>query len=210
MFWQREAPHGAAGELCVAGEKGGLAELLCGLVGRISRGEASAEQEFMARYRVTACAIAARHCRPNEPQLDDIVQDVLTAVLAKLRAGAIHDPIALPHYLQQSLKHACLAHYQSVEKARERHSDTPVESVPQTHNDPVDLMEHRQRKAIARALVEALPQPRDREVLRRFYILEESRETICRTLQIDEPHFRKIMSRARTRLRELADERGML
>lgn len=190
----------------MAGDVGDLAGILESLVGRIARGELRAEDEFMARYQVTARAIAQRHCRRFEAQVDDIVQDVLTAMLRKLRAGAIENPIALPHYLQQALKNACLAFYQQQNQER-REDVSALDATPAPRSDPVDLMEYQQRQRMVRALVEELPQPRDREILRRFYIHEESRDDICRALDIDEHHFRRVMSRARQRLRDVVGER---
>jgi RNA polymerase sigma-70 factor (ECF subfamily) len=43
---------------------------------------------------------------------------------------------------------------------------------------------------------------RDREILRRVYILEEPREIVRRDLDLDELHFNRVLHRARERFRD--------
>ena len=57
-------------------------------------------------------------------------------------------------------------------------------------------------------VVESLPTPRDREIVRRFYLDEEEKEAICRDLGLSPLHFDKVIFRARQRMRKLLEERG--
>ena len=50
---------------------------------------------------------------------------------------------------------------------------------------------------------------RDRELLVRFYLYEESKESLCRTFGLTELHFNRVIYRARDRFRELLKRRGM-
>lgn len=168
------------------------------LAQRIHAGEVRAETELVARYLRAAHAIARRHCRPQESSVDDIVQDVLTEVLARLRRGAIADPRALPQYLQVSIRNACTAHYRRVTRLHAVESLAGM-GVPA---DPAELEMHQERARMLRVLVAELPVARDRELLRRFYLLEQSREEVCGALGIEEDHFRRVVHRARQRLRE--------
>ena len=54
-----------------------------------------------------------------------------------------------------------------------------------------------------RALLNELGQPRDREILQRFYVQEEDKERICNDLHLDGAHFNRVLFRARERFREL-------
>jgi RNA polymerase sigma-70 factor, ECF subfamily len=53
-----------------------------------------------------------------------------------------------------------------------------------------------------------MPVARDREILVRFYLDDEERETICRELGLSEEHFNRVIFRARNRFRELLEHRG--
>ena len=59
-----------------------------------------------------------------------------------------------------------------------------------------------------RALLRELPQPRDRLMLKRFYLDDHDKEVICQELQLTEAAFNQALSRARKRFRQILEERG--
>ncbi|MCB1611467.1 MAG: sigma-70 family RNA polymerase sigma factor [Xanthomonadales bacterium] len=183
-----------------------LATDLAAIAERIGNGDRDAESALFERYYRAACAVARRHCRPNEPQVEDIVQNVMMDLLQRLRDRRISDPRALPHYLQLSIRNACTAWYRTQSRWQ---AGTEIDTEPLAAEDPPDEVQARRiRNACVRELVSELPVARDRELLRRFYLLEESREEVCLTLEIEESNFRKIINRARMRLREVIKNRG--
>ncbi|MGE4070348.1 MAG: RNA polymerase sigma factor [Lysobacterales bacterium] len=176
------------------------------LVERIQNGDREAESELIGTYARGVRAVVRHHCRPGEPQVDDITQDILTQLLGRLRAGAIQDLQALPHYLRVSIRHACAAHYRrngamlaasSAEEARSQDDDPEL----QTHRG--------QLQQVIGELIAELPVERDREVLRRFYLHDQDRRRVCQALGIDEGHFHRVVHRARQRLREAMHRVGM-
>lgn len=62
--------------------------------------------------------------------------------------------------------------------------------------------------AIATLLGE-LSVPRDRELLRRFYLLEHDRDQVCAALGIDPGHFHRVIHRARQRFGEILARHGL-
>ena len=52
-------------------------------------------------------------------------------------------------------------------------------------------------------IIEELPTERDREVMRRFYLNEEDKASICADLHLSANHFDKVAFRARQRMRVL-------
>jgi len=50
---------------------------------------------------------------------------------------------------------------------------------------------------------------RDRELLVRFYLQEESKEELCRAFGLTELHFNRVIHRARDRFRDLLRQRGL-
>lgn len=182
-----------------------LASELAALAARIRLGDKVAEHELGARYLRAIRAIVRRHCRPNEAQIDDIAQDVLADILKRLRAGLIDDPQALPHYLQLAIRHSCTAFYKREQKMQ---TDAPDVEDAAPGSDPLDFHVRQQRARLLRELLDELPVARDRELLRRFYLLEETRDSVCAQLGIDTGHFHRVIHRARERLRQVMDRHG--
>jgi RNA polymerase sigma-70 factor (ECF subfamily) len=59
-----------------------------------------------------------------------------------------------------------------------------------------------QRVDLARSVLERMTS-RDREILSRFYLREQSQEQICREMRLTETQFRLLKSRAKQRFAEL-------
>jgi len=60
-----------------------------------------------------------------------------------------------------------------------------------------------------RTLLQGMGSARDRTILKRFYLDEESKETICSELGLLADQFDKVLHRARARLRELLEASGL-
>ena len=57
--------------------------------------------------------------------------------------------------------------------------------------------------AIVRRLIAEMPTDRDRQLLLRFYVAEEEKDSICGELGLDSLHFNRVLFRARHRFKEL-------
>ncbi len=183
---------------------------LATLVDRIRRGDRLAEQALALRYERPVRALVKRHCRPNEPLAEDIAQEVLADIVERLRCGLIEDPQALPHYLQVAISNRCRAHYR-MGAAFSSGVDPDAMADPSAAGaDPAVQRAQEEQSRLLRGLVESLPVMRDRELLRRFYFLEETRDEVCSALGIDAAHFHRVVHRARERLRDawIARESG--
>ena len=174
---------------------------LATLVDRIRLGDRLAEQSLALRYQRPVRALVRRHCRPNEPLAEDIAQEVLADIVQRLRCGFIEDPQALPHYLQVAIGNRCRAHYR-LNEHYSGGSDPDATADLSAGADPADQRAQEEQSRLLRGLVESLPVMRDRELLRRFYFLEETRDEVCTALGIDATHFHRVVHRARERLRE--------
>lgn len=185
------------------------------LPARIAAGDRQAESEFVQSYHRGVLALVRRHCRPLEPAVEDLTQEVLIAVLEKLRDGALHEHAALPGYLRSTVVLTVQAEYR---KRARRDELLPVATLNEGQDDcadgnaGADPHTQMQKQSLAehvRRLLAELQVPRDHEVLRRFYLLEHDRETICLALGIDEAHFRRVLFRARERFAALARRDGL-
>jgi RNA polymerase sigma-70 factor (ECF subfamily) len=175
------------------------------LISRIAQGDRQAEAEFVRLYERGVRVLVRRHCRPGDPVVDDLVQDVLSGVLERLRAGAIHDPIALPAYVQSAVVYATSAEYR---RRRPTQTDAVVEQIADNET-PGTRLDATQLAGFLRDVLAGMPVARDREILRRFYLEEEDKDSVCRALAIDPGHFHRVMFRARERFRLLVEQAGV-
>jgi RNA polymerase sigma-70 factor (ECF subfamily) len=185
------------------------------LVARIACGDANAESEFVTLYRAGVHALVRRRCRPLEPAVEDLVQEVILAVLQKLRAGALREEAALPAYVRSTAVMMVQAEYRKRANRGEHVSEELLDQMPvdardrPASEDPSAQLQREQLAGRVRVLLAELSVTRDQEVLRRFYLQDHSREDICRDLGIDGTHFHRVLFRARERLAELARRDGL-
>jgi RNA polymerase sigma-70 factor (ECF subfamily) len=88
-----------------------------------------------------------------------------------------------------------------------------IELLPDTDAGPAESVSRDQVRDAVRALLAELPVPRDREILLRYYLEDEDKESICAGLGIDSAHFNRVLFRAKQRFAELvarAEQRGRL
>jgi RNA polymerase sigma-70 factor, ECF subfamily len=146
--------------------------------------------------------------RVRDPQVAaDILQDAAVTTLEKLRAGEIAQPNGIGGYLYRvALNH--LRNFRRKDRTAVTSSDD-LESMAGRDDDADPAGIHRAQWAhAARHLLQELPTPRDRDLLVRFYLNDESKEDICRSLGLSEEHFNRVIFRARNRFRELLERRG--
>lgn len=185
------------------------AESLQGILERIAAGDRAAEEALLSRFQRGVRALVVRHCRPGDAVADDIVQDVLSAVLVRVREGGIRDAQTFPAYLQTMIVRATTSEYR---KRRTRGESLPIEAadgLPDRSDPPADLDSQR-LAAHLRGLIADLPVARDRMLLSRFYLEEHSKEDICVSMGIADDHFHRVVHRARVRFRAVLAQAGIV
>jgi RNA polymerase sigma-70 factor (ECF subfamily) len=175
------------------------------IVGRIADGDRSAEGDLVNRFQRGITLLARQHARPNEHRIPDVVQTVLINAIERLRGGTLRDATALPAYLRTCVINEVTAMYRA--KSTTSSDAMSAADARQLELSTTDTPESRAAQAqtlrnVLRA-IDSLAVPRDRELLIRFYVREESRDDICSALGIDESHFRRVLFRARERLQDL-------
>jgi RNA polymerase sigma-70 factor (ECF subfamily) len=171
------------------------------LAQRIRGGDRSAERDLVQRYRKVILAMVRRRCRPGESHIEDLVHDVFTSLLQRLRLESWTELSAVTEYLCATVHHRCIAHYRCAAQRKEMAAANVPELLQPTESaDALTVAMRQERCMQVRALVASLPLPRDREVLRLFYLEQRQRDEICALLQIDVEHFRRVLHRARQRM----------
>lgn len=171
------------------------------LVRRIQTGDESGMEDL---YRVFARGIRFYLCRQLGPQeLDDKVHDAFLIVVQAIRRGDLREPERLMGFVRTVVRRQVAAHIDHVVHSRreELHLDVGVRVADGRHN-PEQSAATRQKIEFMRSVLEKLSD-RDREVLTRFYLSEESQEQICEAMSLSETQFRLLKSRAKARFGEL-------
>lgn len=176
------------------------------LVRRIAAGEAGAEAE-LAESCGSALRFLARRYTRDEADAEDLYQGTLMLALEKIRGNELREPERLGSFLRALAKNLSIQKYRRRSYAAERPMDDPPEAPDRSRPDPLTALLRSERAQVTRGLLAELGVARDREVLLRYYIAEESSQRICADLDMGTDHFYRVLHRARQRFRRLWEER---
>jgi RNA polymerase sigma-70 factor (ECF subfamily) len=180
---------------------------LAALVRRIQAGAPAAESELVARFS-RGLLLMLRRLVQNVALADDLHQETLALVLAKIRGGEVREPEKLGGFIRSTARNLFIADRRK--EARYRAFDEGEEEglhpgLALAGRDPAPLervLAEEEARQVQRLLGE-LRFDRDRQLLLRFYLSDDSKEEICADLDIEPQRFNKVLFHARERLREL-------
>ena len=138
----------------------------------------------------------------------DLLQDAMVTALNKLRAGELPNRDHLVGYVYQ----IALNHFRNHRRKDRSHlsdSEDSSEMADSGRPDPADSLGTAQCAGVARKLLQEITSVRDRELLVRFYLYEETKESLCKQFGLSDAHFNRVIFRARVRFRELLTQRGL-
>jgi RNA polymerase sigma-70 factor (ECF subfamily) len=172
------------------------------LVSRIRDGEPAAMEELYGIFAKGIRYFLLRNLGPDE--LDDKVHDCFVIVTQAIQKGDLREPERLMGYVRTVVKRQIAGSIDNaVHQRRTRvEFDESLFSVSDWRDDPERTLLANQRAEIARKVLNGVSQ-RDREILNRFYVLEQSQEQICGEMGLSYNQFRLLKSRAKARFGEM-------
>lgn len=176
-----------------------------GLVARIQSGEDSGMEEL---YHIFARGIRFYLCRQlGMQELDDKVHDTFLIVVQAIQRGDLREPERLMGFVRTVVRRQVAAHIDKVVHSRrdEIHLDVGVRVADRKQN-PEQSMAYRQKNEFMLDILRQLSD-RDREILTRFYLEEQTQDQICAEMNLTETQFRLLKSRAKARFGELGKRR---
>ncbi len=171
------------------------------LVDRIRMSETDGMEEL---YQLFSKGIRFYLCRQLGPQeLDDKVHDTFVVVVQAIRRGELREPSRLMGFVRTIVRRQVAAHIDKVVHTRRDQIDLDsTVRLADPEGNPEEKAMFSQRTALINRVLGELSD-RDREILTRFYLLEQSQDQICSEMALSETQFRLLKSRAKARFGEL-------
>ncbi len=175
------------------------------LVERIQSGETDGMTEL---YELFSKGIRFYLCRQLGPQeLDDKIHDTFLVVVQAIRRGELREPQRLMGFVRTIVRRQVAAHIdKAVQSRREYMEMDATVRVPDPRGNPEERAICQQREDMVRRILAELSE-RDREILTRFYLREQSQGYICTEMELSETQFRLLKSRAKARFGELGKKK---
>jgi RNA polymerase sigma-70 factor (ECF subfamily) len=175
------------------------------LVGSIQRGEPGAMEDL---YRVFSRGVRYYLCRQLGPQdLDDKVHDTFLIVVQAISRGELREPERLMGFVYTVVRRQVAAQIDRAVQNRKEQADMDMTlSVSDSRFTPEEAAIVHQNEEVAESVLRSVS-ARDREILTRFYLMEQSQQEICREMELSETQFRLLKSRAKARFGEMGKKK---
>lgn len=174
---------------------------------RIAEGDCSAESQLIARLSPGLLMLVNARCHDAELTAD-VCQETFIILLKRLRGRTLQDPSRIAAFAAQTARQLLYDWRRRNELRRTTVDSSAVEAAEIEAPPDMSLDQHAAAALVGRLLAE-LAHDRDREILRRFYLLDQDKPEICRELGLSTGSFDQIVFRARARLRAMLNARGV-
>ena len=168
---------------------------------RIRAGESAAERELVERFSRGIRAILRAVAR-DAAVSEDLHQETLRVLLERVRAGEVRTPAQLPAFVASLARNLATRYYQRARKVVED-STVRLARLEVEEPDALERMSQAEEVRLVRQVLEELPVERDRDLLRRYYLGQESKERIQADHGLSSLQFNRVLHRARKRFQEL-------
>ena len=176
------------------------------IVAGIAAGDPAAEQALLDKYFQPMLALLRFRCH-DTAIADDLCQETFRIAIEQLREQQIDNPKALGGYVRQ------IAMHQFINELRRTHrqkTSPDIDSIERQIDEQVsayDLVQQEQAKIAVKTLLATLKSPRDRQLLRLFYLAELDKSEVCARLKLSPKNFDSVLHRAKQRLREQIEKK---
>lgn len=139
---------------------------------------------------------------------EDLCNETFRIVIERLRHQPLDHPGKLAAYLAQTARFVARTHHRTVRRRKTfTGQQDAIEEFGDDDLDPAVVAQAEARAKAVRQILGEISTVRDREILVRVYLHDQDREQVCRELDIDDVHFRRVIYRARERFRALLEKK---
>ena len=175
------------------------------LVDNIRAGDPVAMEEL---YRLFHRGVRFYLCRRlGLQELEDKIHDTFVIVVQAIRRGELREPERLMGYVRTVVRRQVAAHIDQI--VHNRNETMELEEgvrLADIRNNPEQIAIVDEQADLMVQVLRTISR-RDREILIRFYLREQSQEQICDEMGLSETQFRLLKSRAKQRFGVLGKQR---
>jgi RNA polymerase sigma factor (sigma-70 family) len=155
-------------------------------------------------YAVFSRGVRFYLCRQLGPQeLEDKVHDTFLIVVQAIRRGDLREPDRLMGFVRTIVRRQVATYIDNAVQARKEQAELETGlSICDGRSNPEEDAIARQHVEIMTSVLRSVS-ARDREILTRFYLLNQTQEQICSDMGLTDTQFRLLKSRAKARFGEL-------
>ncbi|MBM0103249.1 RNA polymerase sigma factor [Steroidobacter sp. S1-65] len=169
-------------------------------------GDDAISDEFVRRHYAGLQSLLRR--KIGDPAIAaDLLNEAVATAMSHSRDGRVEQPERMAGYVYRVALNLYRNHRREFANRPDlRAGPEDIHRIPDRdgESEPVDLGLLQR----VRTLIGELPTPRDREIVKRYYLDEEEKESICQALELSPLHFDRVIFRARQRLRTLLESKG--
>jgi RNA polymerase sigma-70 factor (ECF subfamily) len=172
------------------------------IVARIQAGDPAAMEELYVVFGKGVRYFLLRNVGAEE--VDDKVHDCFVIVAEAIRNGELREPARLMGYVRTVVRRQIAGVIEANVTRRRTQVDyeESLFTLSDWKDDPEKTLVAQQRAEIGRRVLNGVSR-RDREILHRFYVQEQSMEQICSEMDLSYNQFRLLKSRAKARFGEM-------
>ncbi|MEM1261255.1 MAG: sigma-70 family RNA polymerase sigma factor [Pseudomonadota bacterium] len=181
------------------------------LVARIQNDDQQAEAALIRRYSRSLMTMLKQRTGGDVQRSEDVHQNTFLIVLKRLRSPdqPLQDPGRVAAFIHRTAENVLIGEYRK-ESRRQTYADSEtIEQSKDPRSGQLQRLIDSEAQNAVRELVLELSNERDRELLYRFYILQQEKPLICEVLSLTPVHFDRVISRARSRFRKQVEARGL-
>jgi len=176
------------------------------IVRRIIAGDSGAEAELVRLYQ-KGVAMIIRRILGSASAGEDAAQDTFRKILEKVRRGELREAERLSGFVRSVARNTSLEYLRRARKDDDQEGGDAAEHMSDPAPNQLDEVLSDEKARAVHQIIEELKLKRDRELLRRYYIDEEDKDMICASLSITRAQFNNVISRAKSRFRDLYVQR---
>lgn len=171
----------------------------------IRNGNSDAETALVRKYQ-RGLHYLVRHHTNDDEFAKDVVQETFIVVIQRLRTTGIEEPAKLSPFLHKTARNIMIGQLRKIARRRTDANSPQIEQATGNLEDQYQSLNRDQNALVVRQLLAELKCDRDRQILQRFYLLEEDKADICADLGLSDTHFNRVLYRARQRFGVLVAE----
>ncbi|MBU2977706.1 RNA polymerase sigma factor [Alteromonas sp. C1M14] len=173
------------------------------LIERIVQGDRQAEKQLVDFYYQGLLFILYRQTEVMS-LAEDLAQDSFVIVLRKLRNGDLRNANALASFIRQTGINTLIA-YRRQQSRRQTDNTEYCDAFEDTSSGLLQTVQKEDVARLVRSLLAQMSTNRDRDILTRYYLHDEDKQTICAHFDLTPAHFDRVLFRARQRLKNLVE-----